>query len=144
MTNLMMFTSSGTQSRTIELSGTLWKNAFSSAVTSSVPVASIVAGTVYTPGTGAGGDGGGGGESVGLWNMARAQRSCPRVTEHVALFPEHDPPQRVKAQLLDALARSVTRVPEANVAVHRPGHEMPSGVLVTLPPRSAFTVSFVR
>jgi hypothetical protein len=77
-----------------------------------------------------------------LWNIARAHRSWWSVTAQVALFPEHEPPQRANAQLEDGFARNVTRVPAENVAAHRPGHEMPSGTLRTLPPWSAFTVSF--
>ncbi len=84
----------------------------------------------------------GGGDGVAaLSNAACTQWSRLNVSEQLTLAPEHDPLQRSNERSLAGVARSTTRVPDAKRAVHLAGQEMPAGVLVTVPPGSARTVS---
>lgn len=93
-----------------------------------------------------GGFGGGGGgevpvvvvvavpnDAVTLWLPVIVNTQLP-VPEQAPLQPENVDPD-------EAVAASVTLVPGAKLLEHVPGHEMPAGLLVTLPDPEPPTVT---
>jgi hypothetical protein len=56
----------------------------------------------------------------------------PTVNPQAAV-PLHAPPQLVNVEPPPADCARVIFVPSSNEALHVPGHEMPAGVLVTVP-----------